>query len=255
MARHAAIARRHIPATGDLLVMHVQGELSFACPGEQMIELRDASQALLADYWMAAVEPLHNMGWQTLTLFAAILIAAALIITALLHYSWMFSKPALRGVTIGRIPHAYQDHLRLSAEDHLIFHHVKATPMAPAARDAREKDLTRYYVVTIVQAKPRRELVYREFRLQAPPTGMAKLPAGQIGLDAQALGTVRRGNSSDLDDETSSDIVGTYDVYIRPVRWFDVRHWLLHPNREIRIVVWVTLITTGLPVLLDLLFG
>jgi hypothetical protein len=216
--------------------------------------IRDQALRIWQVYWNAAVSPLHNMGWETLSLCAALALAAALIVTLLLHYSWVFSKPALRGVAISRIPHAYQDHLRLSAEDHLRFHHVGGTPMSPQAREAREKDAARYYVVTLVQP-PGRELVYRELRLQAPPTGMAKLAPGTIALDAQTLGAVRRGNASDLDDEANADIVGAYDVYIRPVRWFDVRHWLLHPNREIRIVVWVTLITTGLPVLLDLLFG
>jgi len=43
-------------------------------------------------------------------------------------------------------------------------------------------------------------------------------------------------------------------VFVRPVQWYDVRHWLQHPNREIRIVIWVTIITTTLPVLFDLLF-
>jgi len=69
------------------------------------------------------------------------------------------------------------------------------------------------------------------------------------------LTEIRLNNGFEEDDNPESEIVGQYDVYIRKVRWYDIRHWLLHPNREIRIVIWVTLITTTLPVLLDILFG
>jgi hypothetical protein len=47
--------------------------------------------------------------------------------------------------------------------------------------------------------------------------------------------------------------VREYNVYIRPVLWYHVRHWLTHPNREIRIVVWVTSITTSAPLLIEII--
>ncbi|MDP1555040.1 MAG: hypothetical protein Q8L84_06235, partial [Hyphomonas sp.] len=28
---------------------------------------------------------------------------------------------------------------------------------------------------------------------------------------------------------------GTFDLFVRAVRWWDVRHWIFHPDREIRV--------------------
>jgi hypothetical protein len=86
-------------------------------------------------------------------------------------------------------------------------------------------------------------------------SGRYSVQDGAVQFDEESLNAIRVGNSSDADDEAGADIVGTYDVFIRRVQWYDVRHWLTHPNREIRIVIWVTIITTLLPMLKDVLFG
>ncbi len=122
-----------------------------------------------------------------------------------------------------------------------------------------QKDASKYYLVTIVEKGRPIALVYREMRLQVPRRN-GRVQPNTLQLDADSLSLVRLGNSQPDDDDVTQSpapefLNGTYNVYVRPVRWYDIRHWLLHPNREVRIVVWVTLITTTVPVLLDLLFG
>jgi hypothetical protein len=213
--------------------------------------LRDSG----TDYWTDAVEPLRQLTWQTLTLLAMVVLLTLLITTLLLHYSWVFAKPTISGVSILKDEHSYAGHIRLGVEDHLAFHRIVTLPMSELAKEARSQDQSTYYVVSVVQAKPRRELVYREMRLQAPPVGKARLPRGQIQLDARDLAEVRKRNSFAGDDDPEAPIEGTYNVYIRPVRWYDLRHWLMHPNREIRILIWVTIITTTVPTLIQVVFG
>lgn len=97
--------------------------------------------------------------------------------------------------------------------------------------------------------------------LQFVSKGHGAVDNEKIQLSTDDLTTVRLKNGHpDDDDDLNSEgrpnpVSGRYDVYIRPVRWYDVRHWLLHPNREIRIVVWVTIITTMFPMLLGYLFA
>jgi len=216
--------------------------------------LADAS-TFFREQWTEAVGPLHQLTWQTFALFVLIFFIVAAIASALLHYSWVLSKPVLRDARIEKDPHPYASHLRMNVSDHLRFHRVVTTPMSELAREVRAEDQTKYYVVSIVQRKPVRELVYREMRLQAPPSGQAYTKEGMIQLDARDLADIRRGNSHEGDNAAGADIEGLYDVYIRPVRWYDIRHWLMHPNREVRILLWVTLITTIGPTLIQVLFG
>ena len=120
------------------------------------------------------------------------------------------------------------------------------------------KEMDGHFVVTIVESTSKRVCVYKEMHLQYVQKNGA-VQSDQIQLAADDLTAVRRRNGyTDDDDESGPEALvlvnGRYDVYIRPVRWYDVRHWLLHPNREIRIVVWVTLITTLFPMLLGYLF-
>lgn len=209
-----------------------------------------------ADYWSAAVGPLRQLTWQTFSLVGLAVLLVLLIITLLLRYAWVFSRrPTIRDVSIVKTHHSSAGHIRLSVEDHLSFHKIVTQAMSELAKDARAKDQTTYYVVSVKQANPVRELVYREMRLQAPPVGAARLPKGQIRLDARDLAEVRRRNSYESDNDPEAPIEGTYNVYIRPVRWYDLRHWLMHPVREVRILIWVTLITTTVPTLIQIVFG
>jgi hypothetical protein len=209
-------------------------------------------------YWCDAVEPLHQLTWQTSTLLLMILLFAALIATWLLSISWIWpwNRPLIAGALIKPAAHTYKDHLRLSTSDYLRFHRLKegASMNDKAVVHARTRDLDRYYVVTIVERDKRKVVVYRELRLQCPMAGRYQTQREEIQLDESLLTHVRFENGNVEDDEPGTPVAGRYNIYVRRVRWYDVRHWLQHPNREIRIVIWVTIITTTLPTLLQLLF-
>jgi hypothetical protein len=219
----------------------------------------EVGEGWLLSYWRDAVGPLHGLTWQTGSLLVMIVLATALIATWVLSISWIWpwTRKAVSAGVIKHTAHTYKDHLRLSAADYLRFHGLKpdASLATPAVAARRTRDLDRYYVVTIVEKDKRKVVVYRELKLQCPMGGRWRTEQGQIQLDETLLTQVRFENGNVEDDDPEAPINGRYDIYVRPVRWYDVRHWLLHPNREIRIVIWVTLITTTLPVLLDVLFG
>lgn len=224
-------------------------------------DLTRSVESVAQSYWQRAVGPLHNLGWETLSLFAILILSAALVATMLVRYSWIWSKPALRGATIKFGPHLYQDNLRINPEDYLEYHKLNKSLSfeSDVVRKLVQKDASKYYLVTIVEKGRPIALVYREMRLQVPRRN-GRVQPNTLQLDADSLSLVRLGNSQPDDDDVTQSpapefLNGTYNVYVRPVRWYDIRHWLLHPNREVRIVVWVTLITTTVPVLLDLLFG
>lgn len=221
-----------------------------------MQDLQSTFVGLPERFWHAAVDPLHQLGWPTLALFLIIALLIALIATFLLRHSWVWSPPTFAGVKIKRNAHTYRDHLRISPDDYLAFHrlNVALNIEGEEAKKFIRRDSDRYYVVTIVEQGKRLPLVYKELRLQVPSRG-GRVQKGVAQLDLDVLTDVRLNNGYEEDDENGTDIMGAYNVYVRRVRWYDVRHWLLHPNREIRLVIWVTLITTTVPVLLDLLFG
>lgn len=214
--------------------------------------LQDAGDS----YWHRAVDPLHRLTWETLSLFVLIVLAVSLVATVLIRYSWVWSRPAIGGARIKSAAHMYQGNLRISPEDYIAFHKLSPNLSfeSEQVKSFLKKDSTRYYVVTIVENGKAKALVYKELLLQIP-TRRGRSAKGSIQLDQQLLTDLRLGNGYEEDDAEGADVISTYDVYIRRVRWYDIRHWLLHPNREIRIVVWVTLITTTVPVLLDVLFG
>jgi hypothetical protein len=155
--------------------------------------------------------------------------------------------------------HLYADHLRVCKVDAAHLLRTGSTRPSQDIADLMAKEMKGHFVVTIVESKSRRVCVYREMHLQFVQRRGA-VETGKIQLAADDLTAIRRKNGyTDDDGESGPDglvlVEGTYDIYIRPVRWYDVRHWLLHPNRDIRIVVWVTLITTSFPMMLDFLFN
>lgn len=224
-----------------------------------MEDLVTTTQSHAMAFWRAAVQPLHELTWQTGVLFASIVAAIGLISFWLLRYSWRFTpKPTIAGVTIRPAAHTYVDHLRVGLTDYLAIHGLSAAlKQSDTAVQSRLKaDVDNYYVVTLVETSKRREVFTRELRLNLPNGNRWRPQSKQLQLDETLLTHVRFNNGIEEDDAPEADqIAGVYDVYIRRVRWWDLRHWLTHPNREIRIVIWVTLITTLLPTALDLLFG
>lgn len=208
------------------------------------------------EYIQAATDPLHRLSWQTWSLLLIVVLSAAIVALGLARASWRFSRPSLKGVHIKGGPHTYVDHLRVNVRDYMRFHRRDPTLQVSSDIVARDvaKDAGRYYVVTVVESGKFSPILSKEMRLQFASRRYA-VGENVVQFDSDALTEIRLGNTSDEDDEAGADIAGTYDIYIRKVRWYDVRHWLNHPNREIRIVVWVTLITTTLPTVLDFLFG
>lgn len=213
------------------------------------------AHAVLTDFWNTATNPLRHLTWQTGTLFLLLALLVALIAGLLLRYSWVFSKPALRDVIIKRVPHTFQGHLRLSPPDYLKFH--KRSPLLSiedtAQQELMNKDSSRYYLVTVVESGKRRAIIYKEMRLHVA-TRRGRVHERTAQFDQEDLTTIRVNNGYEEDDHPEADIAGTYNIYIRRVRYYDVRHWLMHPARDIRTVVWVTIITTSLPILIDLFF-
>jgi hypothetical protein len=222
--------------------------------------LRLTTTQALQQFLSDALIPLHNLTWQTFTLLAALVILALSLAAWILRVSWRFpgAKAQILNARIKPNHHMYADHLRISLPDYLRLH--KLSPdlklTSPALDRRLKEDATRYYVVTVVETSKRKAVLYKEMRVHMPMGNRWRPNANDIQFDQATLTDIRLNNGFDEDDDPQSGTVsGAYEVFIRPVRWYDVRHWLTHPNREIRIVVWVTIITTALPTVLDLLFG
>lgn len=208
--------------------------------------------------WLTGLEQIRNLNWQAAIVILSIGLIVALSATWILRVSWRFRKPTFSKREIKPSAHLYTDHLRISKVDAAFLLETDQNQPGPVIADRMANEKKGHFVVTIVESTSRRVCVYREMHLQYVQRRGA-VDTGKIQLAADDLTAVRRRNGYTDDDEESGPeglilVNGTYDVYIRPVRWYDVRHWLLHPNREIRIVVWVTLITTLFPMLLGYLF-
>lgn len=208
--------------------------------------------------WLTGLQQIRNLNWQAAIVILSIVLIFALSATWILRVSWRFRKPTLSNRQVRPRAHLYSDHLRISKIDACTLLETSVDQTAQKIGDLMAKEMDGHFVVTIVESTSKRVCVYKEMHLQYVQKNGA-VQSDQIQLAADDLTAVRRRNGyTDDDDESGPEALvlvnGRYDVYIRPVRWYDVRHWLLHPNREIRIVVWVTLITTLFPMLLGYLF-
>lgn len=200
-----------------------------------------------------ALEPFRHVNPHTGLWLAVLVIGVALLITWMRRVSWRMMKPLLPAFTIHETEHSFAgvlglnpwDYIRLNGRDP-----QRINTLSDAFKKDVVRDQQRYYVVTIVDRDKKTAVLYKELRI-APLTRRGAFPEGRVKFDAELLTHIRLHNDYSDDDQPGSPIVGSYDVYIRPVRWCDIRHWLLHPNREIRIVLWVTLITTTIPLLIE----
>jgi hypothetical protein len=217
------------------------------------------------------IEPLRALNFSTYTIFLAVLITGGLVTTWTLRKNWLLRKPSLVARAVFNRAHSNPGTIGLSFDDF-----VRVCGKDPANREAFPTETAKriwcvsemrrlkkkHFVVTITHTeadKPTNKLrqfvvLYRELQLWTPQ-GASAVASGSIKLDEDCLKELRLRNTYPNDDGDDLPVMGQYNVYIRPTRWFDVRHWLLHPNREVRIAVWVTMITTGLPPILDQLFG
>ena len=189
----------------------------------------DDAQRAWGAYYRAAVDPLHGLTWQTGSLFLTVLLSAALIALWIARASWRFSKPTYSAIRIRRAPHTYKDHVRVSPRAYMNFHgrSAQTSVTSDVVKSDRAKDASRYYVVTVVEDGALLPLVSKEMHLHFA-MGKYTVPEGFAQFDDSALSDIRLNNSSADDDELGTEIAGSYNIYIRKVRWWDVRHWLAH---------------------------
>lgn len=111
------------------------------------------------------------------------------------------------------------------------------------AAGLNEKYSERYFVVQIRESG--RKLLSKELKIVA---WAHRLDRSEFQLDPDTLALLKRGSASklddDLDDKFGAD--GSFDIFFRKVRWWDLRHWLNHPAREIRYALYVAIFAAAL---------
>ena len=112
-----------------------------------------------------------------------------------------------------------------------------------AAKRLNEKYGDRYFVVQFRERGKRK--FSRELKIQAWHISLAE---NEFRLDPETLDTLKGASDSQLDDELGDNFGadGTFDIFFRKVRWWDIRHWLNHPAREIRYALYVAIFATCL---------
>ncbi|MEM6626122.1 MAG: hypothetical protein AAGA72_18695 [Pseudomonadota bacterium] len=102
----------------------------------------------------------------------------------------------------------------------------------------------RYFVVEVREGG--RRLLRKELKIYAWPYN--NMSESEFQVDAETLRALKDGSQSKLDDETGNSVGadGSFDIFFRIVRWWDVRHWLNHPSREIRYALYVAIFAASL---------
>jgi len=107
-----------------------------------------------------------------------------------------------------------------------------------AAKKLNEKYGDRYFVCQFREGGKRmfrRELKIRAWHINLKNT--------DFQLDPETLDLLKKASFSKLDDELgdSYGADGKFDIFFRPVKWWDLRHWLNHPAREIRYALYIAI--------------
>ncbi|MEO0818485.1 MAG: hypothetical protein AAFX86_14425 [Pseudomonadota bacterium] len=112
-----------------------------------------------------------------------------------------------------------------------------------AATGLNERYGDRYFVVEVREGG--RRLLQRELKVIA---WWHRLEENEFQADPETLSLIKKGSESKIDDDTNdtTGADGIFDIYLRPVRWWDFRHWLNHPSREIRYALYVAIFATCL---------
>lgn len=89
------------------------------------------------------------------------------------------------------------------------------------------------------------QLFRKELKIRA---GWRMINYFEFRTDPDTLKTLKARSASDEDDDTVSSVgaIGEFDIFVRSIKPWDVRHWLHHPNREIRIGLWVAMFAATL---------
>lgn len=232
------------------------------------IQVKDALFSFGQTFWSAATEPLKHLRIETGVLVVLFVLLGWLMARLVRSTTWRFTSPTVRNLQIVRTSHtnagtvapSCEEYIRTFADNPEVFL-LNNTAKAERRRWITEKHRkiqNQYFVITLVECAPDAPpwsgvpVMTRELKFwpkTAPPD------EGFLQLDSAALREVRDHNTSSTDDIDGTAIEGRYDLYVRKVSWLDIRHWLVHPNREIRIAVWVTIISMIVPVVFDSLFG
>lgn len=112
-----------------------------------------------------------------------------------------------------------------------------------AAKKLNEKYGGRYFVVEIYEGG--RRLLSKELKVVA---WWHRLKPTEFQADPETLDLIKAGSESPLDDDLGDTYGadGRFDIYFRPVKWWDLRHWLNHPAREIRLAIYVAIFAAAL---------
>jgi hypothetical protein len=211
----------------------------------------------------AVCDPLRAMGFECAQPFIVfrlghllLLVAIFAIVTLILRVT-LFRKPVSRGystsvqLSFERNPHndsriLYMDPYSLAQALGRPTHHLKTK----LEKNLNQDRLNQWYVVEIHENGKR--LLRREMRVRARARGYAQ---GDASLDQSLIEIIRAKNESVEDDDfEGGGVEGCYDVTFRKVKWYDLGHWLTHPNRDIRLGLWVAIIATTIEYS-DKLFG
>ncbi|MDJ0922848.1 MAG: hypothetical protein QNI84_17100 [Henriciella sp.] len=112
-----------------------------------------------------------------------------------------------------------------------------------AAKKLNERYGERYFVCRFIENGS--TLFRRELKIQA---WHIMLKETEFRLDPETLDMLKKGSASKDDDELDDTYgaEGSFDIFFRKVRWWDLRHWLNHPAREIRYALYVAIFAATL---------
>ncbi|MEZ6001985.1 hypothetical protein [Hyphomonas sp.] len=101
-----------------------------------------------------------------------------------------------------------------------------------ATEKLNERFAKRYFIVEFREAGRK---VYRGEARLVPV--WQKTQPNEIRLDPETMAALKKGSASDQDDNTDNSVGvdGVFDLFARKIRWWDIRHWIFHPDREVRI--------------------
>ncbi|RAN38232.1 hypothetical protein [Hyphomonas pacifica] len=106
-----------------------------------------------------------------------------------------------------------------------------------------EKYENRYFVVIFRENS--KTVLKRELKILPV---WVKTKENEVRADGETARLLKKGSASLRDDDTDAahGVDGVFDLFVRPIRWWDVRHWLFHPNREVKVGVRVAFFITAL---------
>lgn len=117
------------------------------------------------------------------------------------------------------------------------------TTLREAAGVLNERLKDKYFLVQFREGG--KELFRKELKIRA---GWMTLGPQLFRTDPETLKILKSKSVSDEDDETEDNqgAIGEFDIFFRPIANWDIRHWLNHPSREVRIGIWVAMFATAL---------